>query len=306
MTYRWRATYTFDYPLLDLPIDICDIRLCPAPPELDGIPRAIHCYEFETAALDRDAQQEVEKMYLVRLEQLTELSAFAPYYTEVSFHSLVLIDGGGSTGYPPSGINFRSGGKPYVPPGQPPEKLRQELLLAAQPFVELQSLREEVREPICRAVRWLYRGRDYRIPADDRLMYRWIAFNSLYTLLNSVDGSTDRSERASVREFEERFRHEVGVLVDGAHPLASGGLKLDRGRDRDVSLNLQQSIQAGDTLVTQRALECIYAARCSLFHGAERPAVHVSNIIMSVAAAYLDLYLRKALRAFIAFCKTNS
>lgn len=305
MTYRWRATYTFDYPLLDLPIDICDIRLYPAPPELDGIPRAIHCYEFETTALNRDAQQSAERTYLTRLEKLTELSAFAPYYTEVSFHSLVLIDGGGSTGYPPSGINFRSSGRPYVPPGQPPQKLRQELLLAAQPFVELQSLRDGVREPICRALRWLYRGRDYRIPPDDKLMYRWIAFNSLYTLLNSVDG-VERSERASVQEFEKRFRHEVGVLVEGAHRLASGGLKLDRGGNRDVSLYLQQSIQAGDTLVTQRALECIYAARCSLFHGSERPAVHVSNVIMSVAAPYLDLYLRKALRAFIAFCKTNS
>lgn len=95
LAYRWRATYSFDYPLLDLPVDIGDIRLYPAPPELDRIPRAIHCYEFDTFALDRDAQQEAEKMYLARLEQLGELSAFAPYYTEVSFHSLVLLDGGG-------------------------------------------------------------------------------------------------------------------------------------------------------------------------------------------------------------------
>lgn len=305
MSYLWRATYSFDYPLLDLPIDIGDIRLYPAPPELDGIPRAVHCYEFETAALDRGAQQEAERAYLARLEQLAELSVFAPYYTEVSFHSLVLVDGGGSSGYPPSGINIRFDGKPYVPPGQCPEKLRQELLLAAQPFIDLQSLRDEIREPICRALRWLYRGNDYRIPPDDKLMYRWIAFNSLYTLLDSIDG-VDRTERASVKEFEERFRPEVGVLVDRAKQLASSGLKLDRGKNQDVSLYLQQSIQAGDTLVTQRSLECIYAARCSLFHGSERPALHVSNVTMSVAAQYLDSYLRKVLGGFIAFCKANN
>lgn len=306
MTYRWRATYSFDYPLLDLPVDIADIRLYPAPPELDRIPRAIHFYEFETTALDRDTQQEAEKMYLVRLEQLEELSVFAPYYSEVSFHSLVLIDGGGARGYPVSGINSRFDAKPYVRPGQSPAKLRSELLLAAQPFIDLQSLKDGVREPICRALRWIYRGKDYRVPPDDKLIYRWIAFNSLYTLLNRVDGVDNRSERASVKAFEKRFRTEVGVLRGGAKELASTGLKLDRGKDHNVSLNLQQSLQMNDPLVTQRALECIYAARCSLFHGFERPAVHVSNLTMSVAAQYLDAYLRKAVREFIAFCKANS
>lgn len=305
MTYRWRATYSFDYPLLDLPVDIAEIRLHPAPPELDRIPRAIHFYEFETTALDRDTQQQAERMYLARLEQLAELSAFVPYYSEVSFHSLVLIDGGGAKEYPASGINVRFDAKPYVPPGQSPEKLRIELMLAAQPFIDLQSLKDGVREPICRALRWIYRGSDYRIPPDDKLIYRWIAFNSLYTLLNAVDG-VERNERASVKEFEERFRTEVGVFSDGARELASTGLKLDRGRDRDVSLNLQQSLQMNDPLVTQRSLECVYAARCSLFHGSERPAVNVSNRTMSVAAQYLDVYLRKAVREFIAFCKVNS
>lgn len=305
MSYRWRATYSFNYPLLDLPIDIGNIRLYPAPPEVDDIPRAIHCYEFDTTALDRGGQLEAERAYLARLEQLAELSVFAPYYTEVSFHSLVLIDGGNSTGYPPSGINFRSNGKPYVPPGQRPEKLRQELLLATQPFVELQLFKDEVREPISRALRWLYRGNDYRIPPDDKLIYRWIAFNSLYTLFNSIDG-VERSERTSVKEFEQRFRPAVGVLIDGAQQLAASRLILDRGKNRDVSQDLHQSLQAGDMLITQRSLECVYAARCSLFHGSERPALHVSNITMSVAAQYLDLYLRKALKEFIAFCKTNS
>ena len=142
-------------------------------------------------------------------------------------------------------------------------------------------------------------------PKALQLIYRWIAFNSLYTLLNALDG-VERSERASVKEFEKRFRTEVGVLSDGAKQLASTGLKLNRGRYFDVSLNLQQSLQKNEPVVTQRAFECIYAARCSLFHGSERPAVHVSNRTMSVAAQYLDVYLRKAIREFIAFCKTNS
>lgn len=85
MAYKWRATFSFDYPLLDLPVDIGDIRLYPAPPELDLAPHAIHCYEFETSALDRDAQQEAEKMYLARLAKLAELSVLSPYYTEVAF-----------------------------------------------------------------------------------------------------------------------------------------------------------------------------------------------------------------------------
>lgn len=305
MTYLWRATYSFDYPLLDLPIDIGDIRLYPAPPELDGIPRAVHCYEFETPSLDREAQQAAERAYLERLDQLSELSVFAPYYTEVSFHSLVLVDGGGSSGYPPSGINVRFGGKPYVRPGQHPEKLRQELLQAAQPFIELQSLNTDIREPICRALRWLYRGKDHRIPSDDKLMYRWIAFNSLYTLLDSID-RIDRNERMSVKNFEERFRSDVGMLVEGAKKLASSGLKLNRGKNQDVSLYLQQSLETGDSLITQRSLECIYAARCSLFHGSERPTLHVSNVTMSIAAQYLDLYLSKALGRFITFCRTNT
>lgn len=64
MAYKWRATFSFDYPLLDLPLDIGDIRLYPTPPELDLVPHAIHCYEFETSAVDRNAQQEAERMYL--------------------------------------------------------------------------------------------------------------------------------------------------------------------------------------------------------------------------------------------------
>lgn len=304
MTYRWRATFSFDYPLLDLPVDIGEIRIYPAPPELERIPRAIHYYEFETVDLDRNAQREAERLYLARLEQLGELSAFAPYYTEVSFHSLVLLDGGGSSGYPRSGINFRGDAKPYVRPGQSPEKLRQELVEAAQPFIELQSLRDELREPISRALRWVYRGRDYRLPSDDKLIYRWIAFNSLYTLLNALDG-VERSERVSVKEFEQRFRAKVGRLSDGAQRLADGGLRLDRGTNQEVSMYLLQSLQAGDELVTQRSLECIYAARCSLFHGSERPVVNVSNVTMNVAAQYLDLYIRKALGGFIAYCKEN-
>lgn len=245
-------------------------------------------------------------MYLARLEKLAELSVLSPYYTEVAFHSLVLVDGGGATGYPPSGINFRNGGgKPYVPPGQSPQKLREDLTNAAQPFVELQLLRNDIREPISRALRWLYRGKDYRISADDQLIYRWIAFNSLYTLFNSLEG-IERSERMSIREFEERFRSSVGIVKEGTQDLASSGLQLDRGRDKDVSVNLQQSIDANDMLVTQHALECVYAARCSLFHGSERPVLHVSNVTMVIAARYLDSYLRKAFAPFISFCTNNS
>jgi hypothetical protein len=284
-------------------VDIGDIRLYPAPPELDLEPHAIHYYEFETTAIDRDAQQEARKIYLARLEKLSELSVLAPYYTEVGFHSLVLLDNGDNAGYPASGINVSFDGKPYVPPGQSPKKFREDLTAASQTFITVQSFREEIQEPISRALRWIYRGKDYRVSSDDQLIYRWIAFNSLYTLFNFLDGN-DRRERASVKALERHFRPSVGLIKDCTQQLASSGLQLGRGKDRDdVSAYLQQSISSGDNLLTQRALECVYAARCSLFHGAEKPVLHISNSTMALSAAYLDKYLKILIPHFVAYCK---
>jgi hypothetical protein len=305
MTYKWRATFSFDYPLLDQPVDIGDIRLCPAPPELDLDPHAIHYYEFETSTIDRSAQQDARKKYLARLEKLAELSVLAPYYTEVSFHSLVLLDSDKKGGYPSSGINLVLGGKPYAPPGQSPKKFREQLMQSAQTFVNIQSLKEEIQEPISRTLRWIYRGSDYRLSSDDKLIYRWIAFNSLYSTFNTLNG-VDLGERSSVIGLEEYFRSSVGSIKDGAQQLAASGLQLDRGKDRDVSSYLQQSLASGDNLLTRRALECVYAARCSLFHGAEKPALHVSNLIMSVSADYLDSYLKKVIPPFVVYCKQYS
>ena len=305
MTYKWRATFGFDYPLLDQPISIGDIRIYPAPPELDLEPHAIHYYEFETSGVNRDSQEEVRKKYLFRLEKLAELSVLVPYYTEVAFQSIVLIDSGDKEGFPPSGINVTFDGKPYNPPGQSPKKFREQLTQAAQSFVEIQTLKDEIQEPISRALRWMYRGNDYRLSPDDQLIYRWIAFNSLYSLFNTLE-SQDRGERSSVRALENHFRSSVGPIERGAQQLAAGGLKLDRGKDLDVSDDLQQSIANRDDRITQLSLECVYAARCSLFHGAERPVLHVPNSILSVSAAYLDLYLKSVIPAFVLYCKQYS
>ena len=81
---------------------------------------------------------------------------------------------------------------------------------------------------------------------------------------------------------------------------------MDRGKDLDVSDDLQQSIANRDDRITQLSLECVYAARCSLFHGAERPVLHVPNSILSVSAAYLDLYLKSVIPAFVLYCKQYS
>jgi len=302
MAYTWRATYCFDYPLLDTPIDLGDIRLYPGPPELDSKPHAVHFYEFQTESVDRNGQVEARSKYLERLEKLSELSVLCPYYTEVSFHSAVLIDADGTAGYPPSGINFNFGGKPYVPPGQPPKKLREELEQAAQPFIKLQNLNSVVGESISRALRWLYRANDYRLSADDQLIYRWIAFNSLYSLLDDLEG-INRSERQSVRNFEEKFRPNIGTIRNSAvQKLAASGLKLIRGNNKDVSKNLTQAL-VGTDLITQCALECVYAARCSLFHGAEGQVSHVPNAALQAAASFLETYLKQAIGSLVSFCE---
>lgn len=305
MTYKWRATFSFNYPLLDRPVNIGDIRICPAPPELDLEAHAIHYYEFETSELNRDAQQEAKTKYLSRLEKLAELSVLAPYYTEVRFHSLVLLDSDNKDGFPSSGINASFDCKPYTPPGQSPTKLREELTQSAQTFIAIQSLNTEIQEPISRALRWMYRGNDYRLSPDDKLIYRWIAFNSIYSLFNTLEKEGCRRERPTVRAIEEHFRSSIGTIKAGAQKLAAGELKLSNGKN-NVSADLQKAIEKDDDRITQLSLECVYAARCSLFHGDEKPVLHVPNSILSTSADYLDSYLKQMIPFFVTHCKQYS
>lgn len=304
MTYKWRATFSFDYPLLDIPVNIGNIRLYPSPPELDLEPHAIHYYEFETSSVGMDAQHEVRKKYLDRLEKLTELSVLAPYYTEVSFHSIVLLDNDDQDGFPQNGTNFYFGGKPYVP-SKSPKEFREDLTRSTQTYIDIQTLRKEIQDPISRALRWIYRGNDYRISSDDKLIYRWIAFNSLYNLFNSLE-KKEMGERASVRAFEEYFRSSFSVIKDGAQQLASSGLQLSKGKDRKVSDYLKQAIAKSSDLITLHSLECVYAARCSLFHGDEKPVLHVSNTAIPASADYLASYLKNVIPPFVSYCKRHS
>lgn len=306
MPYRWRATYNFDYPLLDKPVSIGGIYFYPGSPEFDLEPHAVHYYEFETATIDRQGQEEAKIKYSSRLEELIELSVLLPYYTEVSFHSAVLLDSQEDTGFPASGINFSfGGGKPYIPPGQSPKEFREDFVRSGSIFSDIQSMSNVRREILSRALRWLYRANDYRIFWDEKLIYRWIAFNSLYNLYNQISGH-DRGERASVVAFEEEFRSSTGQITQHTNVLVSFNLQLDRGQNRDVSTQLQNAINSGDATMTQWALVCVYAARCSLFHGEEKPLTHVSNRIINVSATYLEEYLKKVLPEFVKYCKQHS
>lgn len=307
MPYKWRATYNFDYPLLDKPVSIGGLYLYPGSPELDLEPHVVHYYEFETETIDRQGQEKAEIIYGIRLQELIELSVLLPYYTEVSFHSVVLLDCQENTGFPASGINLNfGGGKPYIPPGQSPEKFRQELTVAGQSFSDIQSMDSNAKEAMSKALRWLYRGNDYRIFWDEKLIYRWIAFNSMYNLYNQITNNPNRGEKHSVIAFEEEFRPIVGTLKGHTETLASFNLQLDRGQNRDVSLELQNAIRVNGVTITQWALICVYAARCTLFHGEEKPLTHITNNIIIVSAEYLDKYLKTVLPEFVRYCNQNS
>ena len=92
MAYRWSATYHFDYPLLDQPVDIEGITIYPTPPDNDSVPSCVHYYEFETENIDKIAQKLSSDIAKSRLEELIELSVLAPYHTQVKFHALILIN----------------------------------------------------------------------------------------------------------------------------------------------------------------------------------------------------------------------
>lgn len=307
MPFKWRATFNFDYPLLDKPISIGNIQLYPGSPELDLEPHAVHYFEFETETIDRHGQKEAKTKYTSRLEELIEFSALLPYYTEVSFHSAVLLDCQDNNGFPASGINCNFvSKKPYIPAGQSPAKFREELITSGSIFFDIQSMNDIAKESLSRALRWLYRANDYRIFQDEKLIYRWIAFNSIYGLFNLITNNSNRGEKKSIIAFEEEFRPHVGQLTKHTDMLASFNLQLDRGQNQDVSVELGNAINHGDATITQWALICVYAARCSLFHGEEKPVTHISNRIIMVSASYLDEYLKKILPEFVRYCKQNS
>lgn len=306
MPYRWRATYNFGYPLLDKPVSIGGMRFYPGSPELDLEPHTVHYYEFETVTVDKQGQEEAKIKYSSRLEELIELSVLLPYYTEVSFHSAVLLDSEEEAGFQSSGINISFRGcKPYVRPGESPTKFREEFVRSGSVFSDIQSMSPDRKEIFSRALRWIYRANDYRIYSDEKLIYRWIAFNSLYNLFNQISGN-DRGEKTSVIAFEEEFRSSIGQITQHTDLLASFNLKLDRGENRDVSTQLQNAINFGDTTITKWALVCVYAARCFLFHGEEKPLTHVSNRIISISASYLKTYLKIVLPEFVKYCKKHS
>ena len=226
-----------------------------------------------------------------RLEELIELSVLAPYRTEVKFHSLILIDVENGNGFPPGGINFNVGGeKPYFPPGQDPITIRQELFESGSFFRKLKNINPEIQEPIGRSLKWYHRACDHRLFSDEKLIYGWISFNSLYSLYTKLVNNQIRSERNEISIFENEFRPVVGSLKDGTTLLADAGIELSRGNNRDVSQKLKIAIASNDPSMTFDALECVYAVRCSLFHGEEKPVVNVPNSLFSVSSSYLQIF----------------
>jgi len=303
MAYRWRATYHFDYPLLDQPVDIEGIVIYPTPPDNDTEPHCVHYYEFETEDIDKIGQKQASDLAKSRLEELIELSVLAPYRTDVKFHSLILIDVGNGNGFPPGGINFNFGGKPYFSPGQNPITIRKELFDSGSFFRKLKNIHPEIQSPIGRSLKWYYRACDHRLFSDEKLIYGWISFNSLYSLYKKLVNNQVHSERNEIAIFENNFRAQVGTIKDGATLLADAGIQLSKGNNRDVSQKLKTALANNDASITFDALECVYAVRCSLFHGEEKPVMDVPNTLFSVSSSYLNKYLSKVIKPFISYCE---
>ena len=303
MPYKWRATYNFDYPLLDKPVDIEGIVIYPTPPDNDIEPSCVHYYEFETDNINKSGQEIASSKAKSRLEELIEISVLAPYRTEIKFHSLILLEVENQQGFPTGGINFdMGGGKPYFAPGQNPEKIRNELFESGSFFRKLRNSHPDIQAPIGRSLRWFHRACDHRLFSDEKLIYGWISFNSLYSLYKKLVNNQVRSERNEITIFENEFRGQIGILKDGAQLLANAEIELNQGQNRTVSQNLKTALANNDPEITHCALECVYAVRCSLFHGAEKPVIAVPNSLFAVSSRYLNSYLNKAIKPFIKYC----
>jgi hypothetical protein len=154
MPFKWNATYNFNYPLLDKPIDVNGIKLYPAQPDNTTHPTCIHYYEFETNDIGGDGKTEAMRKAQERLKELIELAALAKYRTEVSFHSLVLVDVEVNQGFLPGGVNFNFAGPPYFPPGQNPVVIRQKFETSAAYYQRIRELDIDIQKIIRRSLRW--------------------------------------------------------------------------------------------------------------------------------------------------------
>ncbi|MGE4559215.1 MAG: hypothetical protein AB7E77_03355 [Desulfobulbus sp.] len=305
MPFKWRATFNFEYPLLDKPIDVDGIKLYPAQPDNDKKPSCVNYYEFETNDVGAVGNAEAITKSQERLKELIELSSLAKYRTDVSLHSLILMDTHANEGFQAGGVNFNFGGGNYFPPGQNPAVIRQELENSSHFFTTLRQLTSERQKIIRRSLRWFYRASDPKLLGDEKLIYGWISFNSFYTLYKTISNHPVNSERGCIQEFEVAFRGAVGQPTSNITQLAQAGIQLTRGANRDVSLNLQNSIAANSQDKVHMALECIYAVRCSLFHGDEEPIIEDSDPLFMTCSRYLNEYLKNVMGPFITYCNNN-
>ena len=305
MHFKWRATFNFNYPLLDKPTDINGIKLYPAQPESSKFPSCVHYYEFETNDIDALGKTEAISKSQERFKELIELSSLAKYRTEVSFHSLILLDTQANKGFQPAGVNFNFGGAPYFPPGQDPLVIRQELENSGAFYTTIRQLNPDRQRIIKRSLRWYYRASDHKLLEDEKLIYGWISFNGLYSLYKTISNHNVNKERGCIEEFENAFRGAVGQLTNFTTQLANSGIQLTRGPNRDVSLNLQNSIANNLQDITHKGLECVYAVRCSLFHGDEEPIIENPDPLFLTCSKYLNEYLKKVMMPFITYCNNN-
>ena len=297
--FRWRATYRFDYPQLGSPINIGDVGIYPASPEYPVGPYATHEYEFTTERIDRQGQHDAKVLAEYRKDELYMIGALAPEHPDVELISLVLLD---STreGYPPRDASATwEGTKPYIRLGTSLELRKQNLYASTEAYRKANSLVDEEKDSIFRALRWVYRSNASDIACDDKLIYRWIAFNCLYSIYGRLANTNLHRDRKSYLRFENDFRTVVDVVGSGVNILAESGLHL---QGDDVSKDLQDALCGSENKVNVHALDCVYSVRCALFHGEVHPNTIGKSKVVSAAAAFLKGYLEVAIPCFVDYC----
>src|SRR5690606_36167295 len=199
----WRATYRFSFEWLDEPITIGQLSLHPAPPEYGS--GCMHYYDFEVDGADKDAQGRALDSARERLGELLEVASLSPREPMVEFVGLALLSGRGLTPQRPS-TNFELQPLPLQTASSGTKLLSQVKVTVER----LQSLPPNIRSAVGRSLRWQYRAREAPGHSEDRFIYLWIAFNSLY----GVGGDRAGSEMQRIMRFVEAFLDFVKV----AHP----------------------------------------------------------------------------------------
>jgi len=298
----WKATYGFEHPPFDRPIKIGHLTILPAMPRSKTGPSCIHFYEFQTP-IGKNDYLKAKELALRRYEELIELSVLSKYASDVRFMSLVLInreENSFSRSRSKSiSIDFEL--KEYTP-AMSYQGAWEELNRCNKKFKILDTLANEPKTIVGRSLRWRYKSDMKDTNSDDKLIYGWISFNILYSSFINFKKIKQRSERVSFKEFDNYFKINTNSKDRSLTTLANANLFLSRGKNKNVSENLKRSLNTFDDMLTENTLDCVYAVRCSLFHGERKPQDLITEPVVVAASNFINGYILKAIPKFIDFC----